>query len=246
MDDSDKLKKDIEAVVATIFSEKEEANIRKKTEEALKKSAVAIEELTVDLESKNTELEELAGKLEDAEEQNQKLNTELEAAQKETEEVASKLSDVEKEVEKMKKDKAAETRMGELRDSGVAHSNEEHQEAKIREMDDEAFSAYKSELVSLRNAVLSEIKADKTTAEKEAAEKEAAEKEAAVKEAAEKEAAEKKAAEDKEDLGTPPAKIDPGKAIAAAMNMEFAPSADMVDKYAKLGKAMAESMKKKN
>lgn len=236
MDDSDKLKKDIEAVVATIFSEKEEANIRKKTEEALKKSAVAIEELTVDLESKNTELEELAGKLEDAEEQNQKLNTELEAAQKETEEVASKLSDVEKEVEKMKKDKAAETRMGELRDSGVAHSNEEHQEAKIREMDDEAFSAYKSELVSLRNAVLSEIKADKTTAEKEAAEKEAAE----------KEAAEKKAAEDKEDLGTPPAKIDPGKAIAAAMNMEFAPSADMVDKYAKLGKAMAESMKKKN
>ena len=60
-----------------------------------------------------------------------------------------------------------------------------------------------------------------------------------------KEAAEKAAAEGNNN-GTPPANIDPGNAIAAALNMEFAPSADMVDKYAKLGKAMAESMKKKN
>ena len=41
-----------------------------------------------------------------------------------------------------------------------------------------------------------------------------------------------------------PANIDPGRAIAAAMNMEFIPTSDMKKKYDELGKAMASIMAK--
>jgi hypothetical protein len=54
--DEMKLKKDIEAHVAAIFSEKEEAEMRKQTEQALQKAATTIEDLTNALEERNAEL----------------------------------------------------------------------------------------------------------------------------------------------------------------------------------------------
>lgn len=232
----DKLRKDVEAVVANIFSEKEEADIRQKTEEALSKSATTIDELTTALETKNTEVEELEAKFSESEETAKNLQTELEAAQKEVEEANKKLTESEKVVEEMQKDKATELRMVELTEAGVV-SDEEAQASKIRDMSDEEFASYREELVSLRAAIVAQLeKAKEDTDEQEEAEEEAEEKEEAEEEAEEKEDA------DEEDGVTPPANVDPGQAISAALNMEIFPSDDVVKKYQDLGKAMASLM----
>ena len=255
--DRDELKKDIEQVVAAIFSEKEETDVRRKTEEALEQSAQTITDLTTSLEERNAELAEFEDKISESDSKVSNLETELEAAQTEIETYKEKLSETETALEEMKKDRATELRMAELADAGII-SNEEAQTAKVRDMSDEDFAAYKDELVELRAAVEAELKKNAEEAEKEeeaeekaeekeeeAAEEEAEEKEEAEEEAAEEEkeeAAEEEAAEE-EDV-TPPANINPGHAAMASMNMEIIPDADLVSKYAELGKAMAASYKK--
>ena len=244
------LKNEIESIVATIFSEKEDADIRKKTEEALQESAEKIQELTICLEERNEEITTLNEKAAENEEKIQGFGSELEAAKKETDEANEKLTEAETALEEIKKDRATELRMTELVEAKVVDSDKVAQLAKVREMSDDEFATYRDERTALRQAVIDELAAASTEEEtdKEAAEKEAAEKEAAEKEAAEKEAAEKKAAEEKgseEDEDIPPAHIDPGQAVAAALNMEIIPTEDMVSKYAKLGKEMAARMIKK-
>jgi DNA repair exonuclease SbcCD ATPase subunit len=219
----EKLKKDVEAVVAAIFSEQEEAEIRKQTEEALNKSANTIEELTTALEAKNSEFEELEAKLSESEDKAKNLKTELEAAQEKIEQANKKLEDSEGELDKIKKDRATEIRMKELEEAGVA-SDKEAQSTKVREMSDEDFASYKVELVSVREAVIAELS-------------KFAAKDRQEQEDAEKAAAEAAAAEGK--IQTPPANIDPGTAIAAALNLEIFPPKDMVAKYSEMGKAMA-------
>jgi multidrug resistance efflux pump len=242
----DKLRKDVEAVVAKIFSEKEEADIRRKTEEALSKSATTIDELTTELEAKNTEVEELEAKISESEETAKNLQTEQEAAQKEVEEAKTKLEESEKVVEEMQKDKATELRMAELTEAGVV-SDEEAQASKVRDMSDEEFVSYKEELTSLRAAIVAQLEKaeEKEEAEEEAEEKEEEaeekEEEAEEKEEAEEEAEEKEDAEEEDDV-TPPANVDPGQAISAALNMEIFPSEDVTKKYQDLGKAMASLM----
>ena len=54
------LKKDIEAAVSEIFSQKEEAEQKARTEEALQKSAETITKLTEALEARNVSEEEHA------------------------------------------------------------------------------------------------------------------------------------------------------------------------------------------
>jgi len=242
----DKLRKDVEAVVTKIFSEKEDAEIRKQTEDALSKAANTIEELTTALEDKNTSLEEVEAKFSDSEEKVENLQTELEAAQTKIEETTNKLKETEIALENLRKDRVAELRIVELEEAGVI-SDKETQSTKVREMSDEEFASYKSELVSIRESVITEL-SKKTSddkgvdaAEKAAAEKAAAEKAAAEKEAAEKAAAEKADADDKsDDDGTPsPANINPNNAVSAALNLEVFPSDDMVTKYQAMGKAMA-------
>ena len=58
-----KVKKEIEEVVASIFSEKEEEDARQRTEDALSTSASTIEELTTTLEGRNTEVADLETKV---------------------------------------------------------------------------------------------------------------------------------------------------------------------------------------
>ena len=152
----EKLRKDVEAVVAAIFSEQEEAEIRKQTEEALGKSATTIEELTVALEAKNSEFEELEAKLSESEDKAKDLTTELEAAQEKIEEATKKSDEAEGALEEIRKDRATELRMKELEEAGVM-SDEEAQSGKVREMSDEDFASYRDELVSIREAVIAEL-----------------------------------------------------------------------------------------
>jgi chromosome segregation ATPase len=232
--DRNELKRDIEQVVAAIFSEKEEADIRRMTEEALETSAKTITELTTSLEERNAELAEFEEKISESESKVSNLETELEAAQTEIETYKGKLSESEKALEELKKDRASEIRMAELVKAGVATSNTKAQSAKVREMSDEGFAAYRDELLELRAAVETELK---NNAEAEEAEEKVEEKE-------EEEAAEEEVAEEEEVV--PPVNINPAHAAMASMNMEIIPNADLISKYAELGQAMAAVYKKNN
>jgi len=259
--DQDKLRKDVEAIVSGIFSEKEEADMRTKTEEALRKAASSIEDLTTTLEEKSTEVEDLKVEVSEKEASINDLNSKLEAAGEEIETLKKNLDETETSLEEIKKDRAADVRMTELDESGVGAKDENARETqvnKVREMSDEEFASYKEELVSVRQAVLDEIAAatekNKTETEEVAEEKqteeaeeekaeeteEAAEEEETSEEASEEESEE--ASEEEEDVV--PANVDRASAISAALNMEgIFPSEDVMTKYAKLGEAMAKEFK---
>jgi len=252
----EKLRKDVEAVVAKIFSEKEEDEIRKQTEEALNTSAETIEELTDTLEAKNVEFEEIQSKLTEAEEKAKNLQTELEATKEELEGAKNKLSESEATLEEMKKDKATELRMSELEKAGVV-SDKEAQAVKVRDMSDEDFASYKSELESLRAAILAAFEKSKEVEEEETAEaetpesKEAGEEseegaEAESEEGAESEESEEASEEGESEEAAEPAHIDPQHAMSAALNFEIYPDEGMKEKYAKLGQAMASLMVRKD
>lgn len=238
---TDQLKKDIEVMVTEIFSQKEEADKKVRTEEALQKAAATISELTEALEKKNAQEGEMASKVAELENSITDLNSKLEAAKKETEDSNSKLANAEKTIAEMNKDRATEIRMKDLVDSGIALSNKEVQTAKVREMTDEEFASYKDELISLRKAIEEEL-AKTAQAADEQAKKEQEEKEKAA--AAAKEEEDKKAA-DTANAVTPPPEVNKESAAKAALNLEVKKD-DILTKYAEMGKAMAQRMVEKN
>ena len=200
------LKAQVAEVIKNLFDEKEEAKIREKTEAELQKAATSISELTTALEEKNAEVSEFEEKASESEAKIQELTSELEAAKKELETANEKLGQSEKALEDMKKDRAAETRMSELEDAGVARSDKDSQMAKVREMTDEDFASYKDELVSIREAVVAELEKDRAKAEADAkAEEEAA------KQAAEEEAKKMPKKDDMMDEEEDPKKMKKGK-----------------------------------
>lgn len=233
-----KLKEDIESIVTNIFSEKEQADQRLKTQDALNESAETIESLTQNLEDTKTELSAVKESAkEELAEKDSKISEsakELEAAQKELEITKEALKASEESLENMKKDQIAEVRMAELTDVKVAMTaNLESQKAKVREMSDEDFDAYKAERVELRDAVKKELEEETAAAASTEDNSDTQEKE---------NASTDEENNSDEDGTTAPANIPAGQAIAAAMNFETNPSESMVSKYTDLGKAMAASM----
>jgi len=230
------LEKDILNIVEQVFSRKEEASQKQAMQEALTESATAIENLTTNLEDLQSQFddakvsyeEELASKdtkLSD-------LSTELEAAQKKSEDLEAELAKVNEEIDSMQKDKVAEARMAELEEAKVKVSTDvDTQFAKVKEMSDEEFAAYKADRVELRAAVAKELAESQAVVETIETVVEDNKEEAS--------AVEPEAEVEVEEGVTPPAEISPGHAIASAMNFETIPSEDVASKYADLGKAMA-------
>lgn len=247
---NEELKKDIEAAVSEIFSQKEEAEQKARTEEALQKSADVITELTDSLDALTETAKEHESEVAELVARIDELTSELEAAKNEATENANKLAESEKTIDEMKKDKAAELRMSELTTAGVALSNKEAQTAKVREMSDEDFASYKDELIAVREAVKAELAKNVEVETEEAAgtEEEAASEEET--ETAEEENEEEASEEETEEASeedaeeTQPAEIDKNKAVAGALNLEVFPSDDVLAKYRKFGEAMAARMKK--
>jgi len=168
--DRDDLKIQVQELVASFWNQKEEAEIRKSTEKALEDSANTISELTSSLENKTEEAASLEEKLSESESANTELNEKLEAANEELTKTKDELASITQALEDMKKDRAAETRMAELEDAGVANSDRETQTAKVREMNDEDFASYKDELVSIRESVIAELNKAKAEADAKAEE----------------------------------------------------------------------------
>jgi len=234
------LKKDIENMVKTIFSDKEEASQMQKTQDALNESAETIEALTNTLEETNTELanvKDLAK--EDAATKDSKiseLTTELEAVQTKLGTAEADLLVSEESLINIKKDRLAEARMVELQEAKVAMENNlEVQTAKVREFSDEEFATYKEDRIELRDSVKKELEAAATAA--------AAENSNTGEENTQENT---ETASTEEGNNTPPVEVAPGQAMAAAMNFENNPSDDMVSKYEAMGKAMAASLAPKS
>lgn len=237
----DELRAQVRTMVDGLFSEKEESAIREKTELALGKSAETISDLTSTLEDKSIEVAELETKLSESEDRVQSLEKELEAAQKELETSKTSLKEKEQALEDMNKVKVADERMTALEAAGVARADKEVQLLKIKEMSDEEFTSYKEELVYVRSAVEAEL--EKAKVEKEEADR--AKKAKETSEETSEEISEKTSGEEETEAATIPAKVTPGQATMAALNMEYMPDSDLMTKYAKLGEAMAEKWKEK-
>jgi len=236
----DKLKKEIADIIEDIFNSKKEDEMRKRTEDALRESASTIESLTSDLEVVKAELEAASIELTETRTSVEELETQkaaLEAEKEKLEETKElELSTLKKELEEkaeeltnIKKDAQAKERMAELASVGVVREDASSQEAKVREMTDEEFAAYKEELESIKASILAELKVKEESNEKETS--------------SEEESGEELANNNGEEVSTPPANIDPSQSVSAAMNLEVYPSEDIMAKYADLGKAMAEAMK---
>ena len=130
------LKQEIKAMVDGFFSEKEEAEIRRKTEEALQESAEAIKDLTNALEDKNSESEKVVARITDLEQQVVTLTSELEAAKTAKSDAEAKFEEVSKLLSEKKKDEVAAARVAELVKAGVGNSD---YAVKVRDMSDEDF-----------------------------------------------------------------------------------------------------------
>jgi chromosome segregation ATPase len=233
----DKLKKEIADIIEDIFNSKQEDEMRKRTETALKESANTIESLTDELETAKSELTTTVTDLEAAKAQIEELTSQKETLEAEhdkaleTKEVElstlkTELEEKATELDNIKKDAQAKERMAELASAGVVREDTKSQTSKVREMTAEEFAAYKEELESIKASILAELKATEENDEK-----------------TKEEGSEEAAAGDEESVNTPPANINPAQSVSAAMNLEIYPSDDVMSQYADLGKAMAEVMK---
>ena len=238
-DDKQELEKKVAEVVKDLFNEKEEAEIRRKTEVELQKAATTISELTSALEGKNEEVAEYLQKISDIDTVVKSLETELEAAKKELELAGVKVSEAETKLTDMIKDRAAESRIAELEGAGVNTSDKASQTSKVRSMTDEEFVSYKEELVSIRQSVIAELEKAREKADAEASAK--AEEDARM--AAE--AAKNSQNTDTEDttIVTPAQIPDTAK---ASLNLENDSVKDIVSKYNELGKELASKWSKKS
>jgi len=147
----------VKAEVEKQLSSREEAEARREAEEALKEARETFETLKASLEAKDAKIKEYEKVLADLDldptvaevAANEKI-VELEAAVN-TEKHRADIAEAA--LETLAREEDAATRMDELEEAGVALEDEaaEAQYAKIREMSDEEFASYKSELVALKS-----------------------------------------------------------------------------------------------
>jgi len=217
--DKDALKKDVEMIVSTIFSEKEDIDKKRLTEEALKGSAKVVKELTASVTKKEEIITDLESKISEAEitiaKQVKDVGAEkakVEEVTKQLEDTITKLGDSESKMVAMEKDMTAEVRISDLIDSKVVSTDESAQRVKVREMSDEEFAGYKKELVELRKSIETEL-ANVVVPDGDAPSV-------------------------KPDVVTPDMDINVDNSEQAAFNLEVTPE-DIVSDYTDLGKSMA-------
>ncbi len=157
----------VQAEVERLLSSREEAQARVEAESALKEAKETFETLKASLEAKDAKLkeyEEALANLDSSEathaevaanETIVELENELETW-KQRSEVAQAALDT------LAREETAAGRMAELAESGVSLDEEaaEAQYAKVRDMSDEDFASYKSELVALKNKYVSASEED--------------------------------------------------------------------------------------
>lgn len=283
---NDQLVTNITTIVDEIFKKKEEAEMKKETEAALTSAAETVTQLNESLEAKDVKHEaavaglqetitSLETQLSEAVESKTALEGEKATFDEEKDKLTKKVEVAEEELDNMKKDQMAEGRMETLRTAGVASTNEEVQQEKVRDMSEEDFAAYQEELVSIKESIVKQLELSgggnqklKASVEEEALAVEEAKqakvletrlaglKEAGAEVTDEAEIEKIKAMDDEvfasfkdevvASLDDGSEKpIDPMRAVAAALNMEVKPNEDILKKYRALGAQMADNIKAK-
>jgi len=247
---SDQITQEIKDIVDGIFKQKEESVMRKDTEDALRNSRDMISELNESLEAKDSELTkvkeevsnfndaiiELNNKIGELEESVKTLEQEKSDFESREADIVKRAEKAEEDLEDIRKDQLAKARFGDLKEAGTASSNEEDQTAKVREMSDEEFSAYKDELLTIRESIIAELSgSDHDDVSDTEIEGDAASTEDTATEKSTEEVSES----DEEDAAGSEDSINPMHATAAALNMEIMPGKDVMAKYKELGNQMA-------
>lgn len=148
----------VQAEVERILSSREEAQAREEAEAALKEARGTFEALKASIEAKDTkirEYEEALANLDTSEPTDVEVaaNEKIVELEKELEEYKHRAEVAEAALDTLAREEIAAGRMAELAEAGVALDEEaaEAQYAKIRDMSEEEFASYKSELVALKS-----------------------------------------------------------------------------------------------
>jgi hypothetical protein len=148
----------VQAEVDRQLSSREEAEARREAEEALNEAKETFETLKASLEAKDAkiaEYEETLANLDTSEPTAAEVaaNEKIVELEKAVEELTERSKVAEAALDTIAREETAAGRMAELTEAGVSLDEEaaEAQYAKIRDMSDEDFQSYKSELVALKN-----------------------------------------------------------------------------------------------
>jgi len=260
---SDKLIEDVKAIVDDIFKQQEEVAMRKETEEALTQSAEKINELTASLEAKDKELEEVAASVEEFEktvseltDKVKELTEEKSSIETEKEELIEKAEKLEAELEAIKKDQLAATRFAELKAEKVAASTDDTikmQLAKLRDMSDDEFAAYKEERIELRNELMKELSdaSDQTSGAVSDSDDATNASDSNNSDNSSDTSADADGSDDSVNANVDgdgvddSSGIDAMKAVASLLNLNTSPDDSVVSKYRELGKALAAKLSDK-
>lgn len=148
----------VQAEVERILSSKEEAQARTEAESALKEAKETFETLKASLEAKDAkikEYEEALAVLDNSEPTDAEVatNEKIVALEAEIADWKHKAEVAQAALDTLAREETAAGRMSDLTEAGVALDDEaaEAQYAKVRDMSDEAFASYMSELVALKS-----------------------------------------------------------------------------------------------
>ena len=148
----------VQVEVEKVLSSREEAQARTEAENALQEAKVTFETLKATIEAKDAKLaeyEEALANLDTSEPTIAEVaaNEKIVALEAEVEQWKNEAMVAQAALDTLAREETAAGRMAELSESGVALDEEaaEAQYAKIREMSDEEFASYKSELVALKS-----------------------------------------------------------------------------------------------
>lgn len=179
----EEFQKEVRAALEAAVSDLSKEARLEKVDALLEKAEATVTELleTIELKDQNItkstdenkslkeQVEELVAKTKEIEERLAAREAELKDAQDKALAAEERAATAETELAKIALDRRLELRVTELAEAKVLKSGEkaDAQKAKIREMSDEDFSAYKDELVDLRLAVEASLKEAATTVEVE-------------------------------------------------------------------------------
>jgi len=157
----------VQAEVERLLSSREEAQAREEAESALKEAKETFETLRASLEARDakiTEYEDTFAALESADPTDGEVaaNGRIVELETELEEWKQRASVAQAALDTLAREETAASRMAELAESGVSLDEEaaEAQYAKVRDMSDEDFASYKSELVALKSKYASSSEED--------------------------------------------------------------------------------------
>jgi myosin heavy subunit len=258
---TDQLNLDVRKALDDVLKERDDVAMRQETEEALLKSTEKINELVSSLEAKDNEasalvtkvdelekvVAELSGKVSALTTEKENLEKEKTTFQAEKDELLKRAQAVEETLANITKDQLAKTRFDELKISGVATTEAkamEGQLAKVREMTDEEFAAYKNERVELRKVILAELEAKPAPVVEPAAVVEPVVVPAPVVEPI-ADTAVVEPTEEELAAAAVASVVNPMNAMAAALNMEIIPTQDDKVKYNALGAELAKRVKER-